>query len=93
MLVGVVLGAVVFGHLADRYGRKRFYGLGLQIILIGILGIVQASAGFDNASMSFLGWFLFWQLVLGIGIGTMYASAAVLTAECVTPGIISVSIY
>ena len=79
-LVGVFFGAVFFGHLADRLGRRRLYGLGLSIVLLGILGTVQASSGFSN-NMSFLGWFLFWQFILGLGIGATYASTAILTAE------------
>lgn len=80
-LAGVVLGALVLGHLADRVGRRKVQGFGFIITLISTIGTTQASAGFNNATMSFLGWLLFWRSVLGIGIGALYVSAAVVTAE------------
>jgi len=80
-LSGIVVGALCFGYIADQYGRRRVYGYGLSIILISILGLAQVSAGFNNATMSFLGWISFWQFVLGTGIGATFTSAAVLTTE------------
>jgi PHS family inorganic phosphate transporter-like MFS transporter len=80
-LAGVVVGAILSGHSADRYGRRKIYGFGLFTLLIGILGIAQASAGFDNATMSFLGWFLFWQFLLGCGVGETITSTAILISE------------
>lgn len=80
-LAGVIVGALVYGHSSDRIGRHRIFNFGLGTILISSLGTVQASAGFNNAAMSFLGWFLFWRLILGFGIGAVFVSAAVITSE------------
>jgi PHS family inorganic phosphate transporter-like MFS transporter len=80
-LAGIVLGAVGFGHIADRYGRREVYGVGLLIVLISILGVVQSSAGFNNSTMSFIAWISFWQALLGLGIGAIYVSSAVITTE------------
>lgn len=77
----MILGAVISGHFADHYGRRKIYGFGLWTLLIGILGLAQSSAGFDNAAMSFLGWFLFWQFILGAGIGETITSTAILVSE------------
>jgi len=52
----MVMGAAGFGHLADRYGRIKVYGMGLLIVLVSILGVVQSSAGFNNSSTSFVAW-------------------------------------
>lgn len=44
------VGMLVFGHLADRLGRKRLYGLELFIIILGTVGSIQSSDGFSVAS-------------------------------------------
>ena len=67
-LVGIVLGQIVFGILADVYGRRKIYGWSLMVVIVGTLGLTTASTGeFD--SMSILGWLIFWRLVMGLGIG------------------------
>src|ERR1700760_3186389 len=45
-LGGIILGMIVFGHLADRVGRKKLYGLELIIILLATFGIVFSSDGY-----------------------------------------------
>lgn len=65
------------GHLADRAGRKRLYGLELAILIVATLGLVQASEGYiiQNAngtyehSMDMYAWVAWWRTLLGIGIG------------------------
>jgi PHS family inorganic phosphate transporter-like MFS transporter len=42
------LGMIIFGHLADRLGRKRLYGVELFIVILGTIGIVQASNGYTR---------------------------------------------
>jgi MFS transporter, PHS family, inorganic phosphate transporter len=75
--IGAVVGMVSMGHLADRSGRKRLYGLELAILIIATMGVVQASEGFmaDNPegtydhSMDIYAWISWWRFILGIGIG------------------------
>jgi PHS family inorganic phosphate transporter-like MFS transporter len=81
-LLGSMLGQVVFGILADKYGRRKMYGLELLITITASLGFASASAGV-NGSMSIVGWLIFWRLVMGWGIGADYPLSAVITAECV----------
>jgi MFS family permease len=64
-LVGQVLGALVFGRLSDRLGRRKLFLLTLAIYLIGS-GIAAFSPNF---------WFLaVFRFVAGTGIGGEYAA-------------------
>lgn len=79
-LAGSLLGQVLFGFLADKFGRRRLYGLELVIVIFSTLGMAQASTGTYN-SMNVLNWIIFWRFVMGIGIGAEYPLSAVITAE------------
>lgn len=67
------------GHFADRFGRKRLYGVELAIVIVATLGVIQASEGVMvplNASetvmehsMSIYSWLMWWRSLLGFGIG------------------------
>ena len=35
-LAGAVIGSLIFGHLTDRYGRRKFFFISLAIYLIGV---------------------------------------------------------
>jgi PHS family inorganic phosphate transporter-like MFS transporter len=82
-LIGIFLGQVGFGILADVIGRRKVYGLTLAINIMGTLGLTTAASGF-NSSMSLIGWLVFWRLVMGIGIGVdckFYIAKRVLTCQ------------
>lgn len=84
-LLGSIIGQIFFGVLADHLGRARFYGYELVIILVSTVGVSSTAYGIQSAkfgpSMSVEGWFYFWRLMMGIGIGAEYPLTAVLTAE------------
>jgi len=64
-LIGEVVGALVFGRLSDKLGRRRLFILTLAIYLVG-----SAVAGLSPAI-----WFLFlFRFVAGLGIGGEYAA-------------------
>ncbi|QCR18725.1 MFS transporter [Agrococcus sp. SGAir0287] len=64
-LLGQVFGALVFGRLADRLGRKNLFLVSLGVYLLG-----SAIAG-----LSFAPWFFYiWRFVAGAGIGGEYAA-------------------
>ncbi|ROQ39482.1 putative MFS family arabinose efflux permease [Frondihabitans sp. PhB188] len=64
-LIGQVVGAIVFGRLSDRLGRKKLFILTLVIYLVG-----SGVAGLSPAV-----WFLFvFRFVAGLGIGGEYAA-------------------
>lgn len=81
-LAGSVLGQLLFGFLADKFGRKKLYGIELIIVTVGTLGVAQSSKGYDG-SMAVMGWILFYRLIVGIGIGAEHPLSAIITAECV----------
>jgi MFS family permease len=64
-LLGQVFGALFFGRLSDRLGRKNLFLISLAVYLIG-----SAIAG-----LSFAPWFFYiWRFVAGAGIGGEYAA-------------------
>lgn len=71
-LAGTMLGMVVFGILADRYGRKSVYGLELTLVVVATIGMTTASTGKSTSTsnaMNIYGWIGFWRCLLGIGLG------------------------
>lgn len=73
-LIGIFLGAPIFGWLTDRYGRRRLFTF--DIVLFLVAGLAQAFVT--------EGWQLFViRLVLGIAIGAEYAIGAPMLAEFV----------
>lgn len=81
-LLGSLVGQVLFGILADKYGRRKMYGLELVVTITASLGFAAASPGVNN-SMSMIAWLVFWRIIMGAGIGADYPLSAVITAECV----------
>jgi PHS family inorganic phosphate transporter-like MFS transporter len=59
---GIVIGQVVFGWLADRYGRRKMYGVELGIILVSTLSCCLVSA---SQAVSFTGLMTFWRVMMG----------------------------
>ncbi|OJD37712.1 phosphate transporter [Diplodia corticola] len=78
-LVGSIVGQIVFGIFADKFGRTRLYGVELVIVIFSTLGVASASRG--EGSMDILAWLLVWRFVMGIGIGAEYPLSAVITTE------------
>ncbi|KAI1403311.1 MFS general substrate transporter [Hypoxylon fuscum] len=79
-LMGTMIGMLIFGHLADRYGRKAVYGLELSIVVFATVGMTTASSGHMN-SMNVYGWIGFWRALLGIGLGAEYPLSALIASE------------
>ncbi|HEY1451658.1 MAG TPA: MFS transporter, partial [Solirubrobacteraceae bacterium] len=64
-ILGACVGALVFGELTDRFGRKRLFMVTLAIYLGGVL----------LTSVSFFpGWFFVVRFITGMGIGGEYAA-------------------
>ena len=71
-LLGAFFGAILYGRLADRVGRKRIYGLEAAIMAIFAL----ASA--FSPDLAFL---IVCRFFLGLGVGGDYPVSAVLMSE------------
>lgn len=65
-LLGSIVGQVLFGYLADRFGRTRLYGIELVLVIVSTIGVATSSHGYGD--ISFLGLFIWWRFVMGIGM-------------------------
>src|SRR5215468_9667528 len=69
-LVGEMVGALVFGRMSDRLGRKRLFIMTLLLYLVGT-GLAAFVTGHHT------GWLVFFYLtrfVAGMGIGGQYSA-------------------
>ena len=64
-LTGAVAGSILFGHLADRFGRKRLYTVTLLVYLVGTAG---SALSWNFAS------YALWRTITGAGIGGEYSA-------------------
>lgn len=71
-LAASAFGAIAFGGLMDKLGRKRIYGLELLLLVVGAL--VSAAAP------SFV-WLVVGRVIVGLGVGGDYPTSAVIMAE------------
>jgi MFS family permease len=71
-LVSALIGAVVFGRIADRFGRKTVYGVEAMIMAAGAI-LSAFSPDFT--------WLLLSRFLLGVGIGGDYPVSAVIMSE------------
>ena len=74
-LIAAVVGALVFGRLLDRFGRKAVYGLELVLLVFGALGSAFLTPVNGVAIL------IAWRFLLGIGIGGDYATSSTIMAE------------
>ncbi|MCL6563635.1 MAG: MFS transporter [Firmicutes bacterium] len=71
-LASAALGALIFGPLMDRLGRRRMYGVEVMVLTLG--AILSALA--PN-----FGWLVFFRAVVGFGVGGDYPTSSVITSE------------
>jgi len=71
-LLASVAGALTFGKLMDRWGRKRMYGVEVAILVLGAI-LCAVAWNFDSL-------FIF-RILVGYGVGGDYATSAVITSE------------
>jgi MFS family permease len=69
-LAGEVVGALFFGHLSDRLGRRKLFMLTLGIYLVGS-GLTALTIGHSAAWVGFL---YLTRFIAGMGIGGEYAA-------------------
>lgn len=71
-LIASFIGAIFFGFLADRIGRKTIYGVELVVLGAGAVA---------SALMPNLTWLIITRFILGIGIGGDYPVSATIISE------------
>ncbi|MFU8798113.1 MAG: MFS transporter, partial [Gammaproteobacteria bacterium] len=64
-LTGAVIGALFFGYLTDKYGRRRFFFITLGVYL---LGVILSVFSWDFISLAVA------RTILGLGIGGEYTA-------------------
>lgn len=64
-LAGAVIGSLFFGHLTDRFGRRKFFFLSLSLYLAGV-GLTAFSCNLAS--------FAVFRFITGAGIGGEYAA-------------------
>lgn len=71
-LFGAIVGPILFGPIADRYGRKTVYAVDLAILIVAAIG-----SSFSANPMQLIAW----RFILGIGVGGDYPVSATLMSE------------
>ncbi len=69
-LIGEVIGALFFGHLSDKLGRRNLFMITLGVYLVGS-GLTALTFG---AGPGWIAWLYFTRIVAGMGIGGEYAA-------------------
>jgi MFS family permease len=77
-LAGILIGALLLGGLADRFGRKPVFIAEMVLLLIGLLGASLSS------SSELL---IFWLFVIGLALGADYPTAHLVISESIPASI------
>ena len=77
-LIGAVIGPVLFGLLADRWGRRRVYIVTLSVLAIGAVG---GALSVPVLGLTTIGVLTIWRLILGVGVGGEYPLSAAIVSE------------
>ena len=63
-LASSVIGQLLFGYLADRYGRTRLYGIELVLVIVSTIGVATTSSGYGDISfLALFTWVCYHQLL------------------------------
>lgn len=71
-LLAAALGAVCFGLLSDKFGRKKLYGVEIIILFVGAIASAFAPSFW---------WLFIARFIMGFGIGGDYPTSAVVASE------------
>ncbi len=71
-LAAAAVGSVCFGTLADKFGRKKLYGIEVAVLFVGAI--------LSMLCTSFMG-LLITRIIVGLGIGGDYPCSALIVSE------------
>ena len=77
-LMGAVLGPLLFGPLADRYGRRLVYSITLSMLAVGAVGSAFSAPFLGLSTVEVL---ILWRFLLGVGVGGEYPLSATIMSE------------
>jgi MFS family permease len=77
-LAGILVGALLLGGLADRFGRKPIFIGEMVLLLVGLLGA---------ATSQNVGLLILWLFVMGLALGADYPTAHLVISESIPAAI------
>ncbi len=72
-ILGAITGALVWGYLTDRFGRKKLFLVTLGVYLIGVAVTATAGLWVASGTATYV-WFAVGRLLTGTGIGGEYSA-------------------
>lgn len=73
-LIGIMVGALLFGYFADRYGRRKLF-VGTLLLYSCFTVVSAASPGY--------GWFMVFRFLTAIGVGAEYSAVNAAIGELI----------
>ena len=77
--VGILIGQLFFGIMADKLGRKKMFGFELMIIVMGTFASALSASTVSGLNIFVA--FGIWRLFMGFGFGGDYPLSAIITSE------------
>ncbi|KAG5183181.1 major facilitator superfamily domain-containing protein [Tribonema minus] len=84
LLVGMILGQVVFGAMGDCLGRERALIYALQVCMVAALGSALLTSPAPVLGLDIYAQLTAWRFLLGTGAGGVYPLMAVIAKESAT---------
>ncbi|KAF9037081.1 phosphate permease [Panaeolus papilionaceus] len=76
--VGTLVGQILFGWLADMWGRKKMYGIELMIMIVSTFAQAISAEGQAVRIVPVL---IVWRFIMGVGVGGDYPLSAIMASE------------
>ncbi len=71
-LIGAVTGALFWGYLTDRFGRKKLFMITLSVYMVGVLSTTFTGLWFGQTTWYY--WFAGARFITGFGVGGEYSA-------------------